>query len=138
LLCALLLTPLFSWLWLLSQMPQCLRAGARVFASGLVHYSLSAFALPPASRDADRCRLPFHPPLGVESEAPFVEFGVASDFAFFVCVYHSATSSDSVPLCSTTPPMHRCCTSLGLEVNEQNTTPAFPRALGSVEYVTGS
>jgi hypothetical protein len=45
-------------------------AVSRVFASGLVHRSLSALALPSATCDAGRCPLPFRPTRGAEAEAP--------------------------------------------------------------------
>jgi hypothetical protein len=45
-------------------------AGSRVFASGLVSRFLSALALPPVSRFAGRCPLPFRPARGAEAEAP--------------------------------------------------------------------
>jgi hypothetical protein len=47
-----------------------LAAGSCVFALGLVPRSLSALALPPASRVAGRCPLPFRPARGAEAEAP--------------------------------------------------------------------
>jgi hypothetical protein len=43
--------------------------GFRVFISGLVRRSLSALALPPASRVVGRCPLLFHPAWGAEAEA---------------------------------------------------------------------
>jgi hypothetical protein len=43
-------------------------AGSCVLASGLVRRSLSALALPPASRVAGRCPLPFHAAWGAEAE----------------------------------------------------------------------
>jgi hypothetical protein len=45
-------------------------AGSRVFASELWCRSLSAFALPPVSRVAGRCPLPFRPARGAEAETP--------------------------------------------------------------------
>jgi hypothetical protein len=45
-------------------------AGSCMFASGLVPRSLSAPALPPVSRVAGRCPLPFRPARGAEAEAP--------------------------------------------------------------------
>jgi hypothetical protein len=44
--------------------------GSRVFASGLLRRSLSALALPPVSRVAGRCPLPFRPAWGADAEAP--------------------------------------------------------------------
>jgi hypothetical protein len=45
-------------------------AGSCVFASWLVHRSLSALALPPVSRVAGRCPLPFRTSRGAEAEFP--------------------------------------------------------------------
>jgi hypothetical protein len=45
-------------------------AGAPVLASGLLHRSKSALALPPASHVAGPCPLPFHPPGDAEAEGP--------------------------------------------------------------------
>jgi hypothetical protein len=45
-------------------------AGSCVFASGLVRRALSALVLPPVSRVARRCPLPFRPARGAEAEAP--------------------------------------------------------------------
>jgi hypothetical protein len=45
-------------------------AGSCVFASGLVRGPLSALALPPVSRVAGRCALPFRTARGAEAEAP--------------------------------------------------------------------
>jgi hypothetical protein len=47
-----------------------LPVGAPVLASGLVHRSLSALALPPASRVAGRCPLLFCPARGAEAAVP--------------------------------------------------------------------
>jgi hypothetical protein len=44
--------------------------GSCVFASGLVRRSLPALALPPVSRVAGRCPLPFRPARDAEAEAP--------------------------------------------------------------------
>jgi hypothetical protein len=43
--------------------------GSCVFASVLVRRSLSTLALPPVSRVAERCPLPFRPSRGAEAEA---------------------------------------------------------------------
>jgi hypothetical protein len=65
---ALFLPPLFSWLVLLWWTTLCLRA--RVCSrGGLVRHSLSALALPPVSRVAGRCPLPFLSARGAEAEA---------------------------------------------------------------------
>jgi hypothetical protein len=45
-------------------------AGSCVFASRLVRRSPSALELPPASRVAGLCPLPFRPARGAEAEAP--------------------------------------------------------------------
>jgi hypothetical protein len=45
-------------------------AGSCTFAAGLVHRSLSTLSLPPVSRVAGRCPLPFRPARGAEAEAP--------------------------------------------------------------------
>jgi hypothetical protein len=44
--------------------------GSCVFSSELVRRSLYALALPPVSRVAGRCPLPFRPARGAEAEAP--------------------------------------------------------------------
>jgi hypothetical protein len=44
--------------------------GSCVFTSGLLRRSLSALALPPVSRVAGCCPLPFCPAWGAEAEAP--------------------------------------------------------------------
>jgi hypothetical protein len=59
-----------------------LPAGLRVFASGLVRRSPSAFALLPASRVAGRWPFPFRPTRGAEAEARGV--GRGPQFGFFV------------------------------------------------------
>jgi hypothetical protein len=53
-----------------------------VFVSGLVRRSLSALALLPVSRVAERCPLPFHPAGGAEAEAP-LGLGVVPDWFLF-------------------------------------------------------
>jgi hypothetical protein len=57
-------------------------AGSRVFASELLRRSLSALALPPVSRVAGRCPLPFLPTRDAEPEAPLGS-GVAPDLVSF-------------------------------------------------------